>query len=62
MTSDGVISEIDRDTFEQLIGGNFYEVLKKNEKSHEVKTQKQIKKNSTFYMHFFSVISKFENY
>lgn len=41
MTSDGVISEIDRETFEQLIGGNFYEVLKKNEKSHEVISSKK---------------------
>ena len=36
MTSDGVIAEIDLLLFEDLIGGKLGEVIKKNEKSHEV--------------------------
>lgn len=36
MSSDGVIAEIDLQAFEELIGGNLGDVIKKNEKSHEV--------------------------
>lgn len=36
MSSDGVIAEIDHTLFEELIGGNIGDVIKKNEKSHEV--------------------------
>jgi len=36
MTSDGVVAEIDLLMFEDLIGGKLGEIIKKNEKSHEV--------------------------
>jgi cGMP-dependent protein kinase len=36
METDGVLAEINLEAFTECIGGQIEEVLKKNEKSHEV--------------------------
>ena len=37
MESDGVVAEISIETFNKCIGGNYEDIIKKNEKSHEKK-------------------------
>jgi hypothetical protein len=36
METDGVLAEISTESFQECIGGTLEEVLKKNEKAHEV--------------------------
>jgi len=36
MDSDGVLAELTLENFNKCIGGSYEEVIKKNEKSHEV--------------------------
>ena len=49
METDGVLAEINLEAFTECIGGQIEEVLKRNEKSHEVRSgvllNKEIEKN-----------------
>ena len=46
MKSDGIVADINLETFLKCIGGPIEAVLQKNEKSHEVKASSDINSNA----------------